>query len=543
MGDTEPLLTATNLSKSFGTLSVVRHVSLEIHPGEVVGLAGQSGAGKSALAMLLAGFYVPTEGTARFDGQSLRWPFAARELGIEVIHQHPDLAERLDVSSNVFLGNEIGWSLLGKWLKVPNRRGMDKETARILSQLGMRFDSLREIVANLSSEQRQLIAIARAMTRPAKLIILDDPTLLLSYRYQQRLLSLIQIWQRQGTAVLFASDNLDYLLAVTDRIVVLRHGRRVAEHRTDEADREEIVAEMVGTTDRQQLTPIMWALDSYYRAREQAEKLYQRQGLLERDLGAKDTLNRELIDQLADQIDALDSANIALQNAQRRLLTQLEQERKRLAREIHDQAIQDLLGVNYRLEAIEADAGAPYGLKGELVSIQNNIRDLVDDLRHICGSLRPPTIDSLGLGPALQSYTRDWSERTGIPVILDLDPNLGRLPETIELSIFRIVQEGLSNAHKHAGASAVEIRLEHTTPRTLMLSISDNGRGLAEDFDLRKLSADGHYGLLGISERVALLGGRSKLQNQASGGFLVQAEIPHPRVVQSAEEDHGPGYP
>ena len=123
-----------------------------------------------------------------------------------------------------------------------------------------------------------------------------------------------------------------------------------------------------------------------------------------------------------------------------------------------------------------------------------------------------------------------------MPVALDLDPGLGRLPETIELSIFRVVQEALSNVQKHAGASAVQIGLEHTTPRTLMLSISDDGRGLAEDFDLRNLAADGHYGLLGISERVALLGGRSSLQNQAGGGFLVQAEIPHPRVTQTGEE-------
>ena len=535
----EPLLRAINLSKSFGTLPVVRRVSLEIQPGEVVGLAGQSGAGKSALAMLLAGVYVPNEGELYLAGRRLRWPFQARALGIEVIHEQPDLAEHLDISSNVFLGNEVGWSLLGKWLKVPNRRRMDAEAARILTQLGMRFTSLRELVANLSGEQRQLIAIARTMTRKARLVIIDDPTLLLSYPYQQTLLSLIQAWQQQGTAVLFASNNLDHLLAVTDRIVVLRHGKRVAEYRTDEADREEILAAMVGTIDRQQLTPIIWALDSYYRAREQAEKLHNRQALLERDLGTQDVpdaLDWQLIDQLADQIDALDSANVALQNAQRRLLTELEGERKRLAREIHDQVIQDLLGVNYRLEEIEADEVVTPTLEDELESVRHRIRDLVDDLRHICGSLRPPTIDSLGLGPALQSFTHDWSQRTGIPVILDLDPNLGRLPEAIELSIFRIVQEGLSNVHKHASASATQVSLNHTTPRTLMLSISDDGKGPVGGIDPATLQVEGHYGLLGISERVALMGGRSKFQNQPDGGFLVQAEIPHPRVTQSDEE-------
>ena len=528
----EPLLRAINLSKSFGTLTAIQGVSLEVYPGEAVGIAGQSGSGKSALCMLLAGLDTPNEGDIYFDGRRLQYPFQARTLGIEVIHQEPDLAERLDISNNIFLGSEIGWPLVVKWLKVPNRRRMDKEAARILEQLNVHFSSLREKVGNLSSEQRQMIAIARTMTRPSRLVIVDDPTLLLSYRYQQRLLSLIQRWQQEETAIIFSSNNLDHLLAVTDRIIVLRQGRRVAEYRTDETGREEIVAALVGTTDRQQLTPIIWALDSYYRARKQAEELRHQRTLLERDLAAQDTLNQQLIDQLGKQVSALDSANMALQDAQRRLLTEREQERKHLAREIHDQVIQDLLSINYQLEEIEVDEHVTSALKGRLTDIRESIRGLIDDLRHICGNLRPPTIDSLGLGAALQSYTHEWSKRTGIGVTLDLDANRGRLPETIELSIFRIVQEGLSNVRKHAYASAVQICLQHTSPRALMVSIADDGRGLPDDFDLSALSAEGHYGLLGISERVALLGGRLKLQNQANGGLLIQAEIPHPRVTQ-----------
>ncbi len=83
---------------------------------------------------------------------------------------------------------------------------------------------------------------------------------------------------------------------------------------------------------------------------------------------------------------------------------------------------------------------------------------------------------------------------------------------------------------KHAQARTVEIRLKHTSPRMLMISIGDNGRGLADGFDLSTLSAEGHFGLLGISERVALLGGRLKLQNQNGGGLLIEVEIPHPRM-------------
>ncbi|MBN1993608.1 MAG: ATP-binding cassette domain-containing protein [Anaerolineae bacterium] len=531
----DPLLRVINLSKSFGTLPAVQQVSFEVYPGEIVGLAGRSGSGKTVLAMLLAGLYVPNKGDIYFNGQRLQWPFQARQLGIEVIHQRPDLAEHLDITGNIFLGNEMGWPAMSKWLKIPHRRRMDKEAARILAELDVHLTSLREKIANLSSEQRQMIAVARAMTHPSRLIIVDEPTDLLSYPYQQKLLSLIQTWPAQGKAIIFCSKNLDQLFAVSDRIIVLRQGQRVASHRTDETSREEVVAALIGAPDRQQLTPTIWALDSFYRAREQAEKLRHQQMLLQRNLAAQDNLNQQLIDQLAQQIRALDQANLALQDAQRRLLTEREEERKRLARELHDQLIQDLLGVNYHLEEIEADKDLQPKFAEELEDICSNIRLFVDDLRRICSNLRPPTIDNLGLGVALQSYTRDWSDRTGISLKLDLDANLGRLPEAIELSIFRIIQEGLSNVRKHARANAVEICLKHTSPRTLMISIADNGSGLAEGFDLSALSARGHYGLLGISERVALLGGRLKLQNQADGGLFLQVEIPHPRVEAAPE--------
>ncbi len=525
----EPLLRCINLSKSFGALPVLRQLSFDVAPGEVVGLAGRSGAGKSVLAMLLAGVELPSDGDVYLAGRRLRWPVHARAAGIAVIHQHPELADQLDITSNMFLGYELGWPAGGGWLKFPYRRRMDQRAAAILDQLDIEVGSLRQKVGNLSSEQRQMIAIARALVQPARLVVLDEPTMPLGYGHQQKLLEMIRAWQQQGVAVIFASNNLDHLFAVADRIAVLRQGRCVADYRTDVTGREEVVSALVGTTDRQQLTPIIWALDSYYRAREQAEKLGHQQTLLEQNLAAQDSLNRQLIDKLAEQVSALDRANLALQDAQRRLLTEREQERKSLARELHDQVIQDLLSVNYQLEEIEAEA-AQISAADELAEVRTSIRALVDDVRRICGNLRPPTIDSLGLGAALQSYTRDWSTRTGIGVSLDLDAQLGRLPEAIELSIFRIVQEGLSNVRKHARASAVRISLKHTSPRALLISIADNGRGLPSGFDLATLAAAGHYGMLGISERVALLEGRLHLQNQAGGGALLQVEIPHPRV-------------
>ena len=115
--------------------------------------------------------------------------------------------------------------------------------------------------------------------------------------------------------------------------------------------------------------------------------------------------------------------------------------------------------------------------------------------------------------------------RSTVWVALVIDDKLGRIPEIIELSVLRIVQAGLNNVFKHA-----QVNLGHTSPRSLMIVISDNGRGFPNDLDLSELSSKGHYGLLGINERVAVLGGRLRLQNQQKGGLLIQVEIPRPRV-------------
>jgi signal transduction histidine kinase len=527
------LLQVVNLCKTFGTLPVIQQVSFAVHPGEVVGLTGSIGSGKSVLVMLLSGLYEPDAGDIFFDGRRLSWPFHAQALGIGVIHQRPTLAEHLDVVSNIFLGNEIGWPASLGWLRMLDSNEMARQADLLLTQLGIQVTSLYEKVSNLSGEQRQMIAIARVFTYPARLIVIDEPTVSLSYPYQQRLLSQIETWRKQGVAVLFSSNNLDHIFAVTDRVLVLHQGRKVADLRTDETNREAIVSLLVGATDFTRLTPAVWDFDSYDRIRENAEKLRFHQMLLEKDLAAEDMLNRQLTGQLAEQVQTLDRLNLALQDAQRRLLSEREQERKHLARELHDQIIQDLLSVNYELEEMETDL--PGAVGDHLADVRQGIRELVDNLRRICGSLRPPTIDSLGLGAAIQSYSRDWSARTGIQALVEIDANLGRLPEALELSLYRIVQEGLSNVWRHSQATRVTVTLRHPTPRSLLVSLEDDGVGLNENFDLASLAAQGHYGLMGISERVALLSGRFRLQRSASGGALMVVEIPHPRVETPTE--------
>ncbi|HEY9087419.1 MAG TPA: ATP-binding cassette domain-containing protein [Anaerolineaceae bacterium] len=530
----KPLLQAVELTKSFGSLPVIRQVSFEILPGEVVGLTGSIGSGKSVLVSLLSGQQVPNTGELFFQGNRLTWPFSANKLGIGVIHQRPTLDDRQSVVSNVFLGNEIGWPGWLRSLRLLDNDQMLHKASRILNELNVEIGSMNSKVTDLTGEQRQLIAIARVMTLDAKLIIIDEPTVLLSYPYQQRLLSLIHSWRERGVAVLFSSNNLDHLFAVTDRILVLHQGSNVADMQTDQTNREAVVSLLLGDESAKK-QPMVWDYDNYNRVREQTEKLRYSQILLGKDLTGEASLSRQLTEQLAEQVQALDQANLVLLETQRRLLSEHEEERKHLSRELHDQIIQDLLSINYELESMETEVSISPTMADDLTEVRQGIRILVENLRRICGNLRPLTIDSLGLGAALQSLARDWSARTGIKVDVHIDSNLVRLPEATELSLFRIVQEGLNNVWRHAQATRVRISVQHTSPRMLEVAVQDNGNGSFENVDLASLSASGHYGLVGISERVAMLGGRFRLQRMPEGGALLLVEIPHARVENAAE--------
>ncbi len=530
MSKQAPLLQVQNLHKTFGNLVALDNVTFKLNEGEVVGVAGRSGSGVTTLFKCLTNDYRPDHGHVSYKQRPIDPAKSIQALGIGAIHQQPELVEGLDVATNIFLGQELGWSFVRGRYHIPRQNQMNEAATDLLLRLNAPFIPIHETVANLSGENRQLVAIAHAMAFPRNLMLVDNPSIYLSIPYQKRLLQLIATWQGHGSAVLFGSTNLDHLFAVCDRILVMREGKLVANMSTDSTTREEVVANLVGTRNRNQRTPAIWALDSYYQAREQSEMLKHNQSLLERDIETRDRLNQRLVEQLAEQVKALDDANIALQDAQRRLLTEREQERKHLAREIHDQPLQDLLSINYQLEDLgEILAGA--GIETEEVEeIRVSIKTIVEDLRGICSDLRPPTIDSLGLSAALRSYTSDWTHRTGIAITLTLEDNLGRLPEALELSIFRIVQEALNNIWKHAGATETAVSLQPVSARRLLVTVKDNGKGMDAPLDLANLSNEGHYGLLGISERVALMGGRLRMQNGAESGTILQVELPHPKL-------------
>ncbi len=522
----EPVLKLVNLSKRFGSLSALEEVTLQLEPGEVLGVVGRRGAGKSVLMHLVAGALSPSAGEIHLDGQLARLPnsMEARRLGIQMLYQNPLLAENLDVLQNILLGHETARPAP---LGVPDLSRMAERAKALLAQLDMPPSLLHEKTSNLSDEQRQVVAIARALCQPARLLLLDDALAALSFQRQQKLLELLRVLAAQGTTLIITSDDLKHLFAITHRIVVLYEGRVTADRPTTESTPREIVELIVGTTRREQVTPIIWALENYQAAQQQTEALRQVEASLRESLEARDVLNRQLLERLRNQVEALDELNLALQATQRRMMTEREQERKYLARELHDQVIQDLLSFNYQLEEAESQLAAA-AQRDELVSIRRGIRQVVSDLRQLCSDLRPPSIDSHGLAAAIRSFAQEWAEKNGIELNLEIDPQLGRMPETIELSVFRIVQEGLNNIRKHASAQHVQLTLQRTPAAGLLVRLRDDGQGLEHPPDLAALSSTRHFGLVSISERVALLGGAMRIDSPAGGGALLEVEIPSP---------------
>jgi len=555
----KPFLFADNLSKTFDRLPALRDVSFSISHGEVLGLVGRQGAGKSTLFHLLNGVMAPSSGILYLDGVPHRFldRNQAQKLGIETVYQisspidqfnsgntiryHRELGdettrrtsglvEQFSVVENIMLGREIRKTPLPG---VIDWDRMIHSALELLEEFNLPANLIAQQVRNLSDEQRQLLTVVRGFYRPSRLLLLDDVFPVLSFERQKILMEKIKEVARRGTSVIISSDDLTHLFAVTNRILVLYEGRLVADRRTDESVPRDIVELIVGSSRKEQVTPLIWALESYHNAQQQAEELRRMQITLQESLDARTSLNKQLYDYLGNQIEALDQLTTALQATQRRLITEREDERKALAREIHDQVIQDLLSLNYRLEEIE-NTETSASLQSNLASIRQEIRDVVGGLRQICSNLRPPTIDHHGLSAAIDSLAHEWSERSSIPIQVEIDPALGRLPETIELSVFRIVQEGLSNIRKHAQASRVRLSLQRTPSASLLVRLEDDGHGLSVPTDLASLSTNKHYGLVGISERVALLGGMMNIESSKGGGMILQVEIPSPHPTITA---------
>lgn len=225
-------LEVRSLSKSFGAVRAAREVSFEIRRGEVLGLLGDNGAGKTTVVNCVSGGLTPDAGEILIDGSvvSIENPEAAHRLGVETVHQDLSLVDTLDVATNLFLNREhtFRWGVFG-WLGWLDRRRMYRESREILDRLSIDIPSVRQPVDKLSGGQRQAVAVGRAVAWGNHIVVLDEPTAALGVEQTRLVLDLIERLKKQGVAVLLVSHNMHDVVKVCDRVVVLRHGLKVGE--------------------------------------------------------------------------------------------------------------------------------------------------------------------------------------------------------------------------------------------------------------------------------------------------------------------------
>lgn len=235
------LLEIRGISKDFGPVRVLQGIDLTLQPGEVHAILGENGAGKSTLMKVLSGYHQPTEGTIRVAGQpvSFRNSGDAEAHGIVLIHQEMNLAEDLTVEENIFLGREL---TRGAFV---DSRSMVARSREILQELETRVDP-RTRVQDLTVSQKQMVEIAKAISREAKILIMDEPTDVLTGSETAILFRLIRRLKEQDVTVVFISHKLDEVKEISDRVTVLRDGELVATKATADLTQDQMASLMVG---------------------------------------------------------------------------------------------------------------------------------------------------------------------------------------------------------------------------------------------------------------------------------------------------------
>lgn len=237
-----PVLSMTGISKRFGAVQALSDIEFHAGAGEVVALVGDNGAGKSTLIKAIAGVHLPDSGHLYFNGEEVHIgsPAQAQKLGIATVHQDLALCDNLDVVSNLFLGSEITHG------SVLDEVAMEKESWKLLRELSAKIPSVRIAVASLSGGQRQTVAIARALLGDPKVVMLDEPTAALGVAQTEEVLNLIRRLRERNLAVILISHNMANVMAVADRVVVLRLGRNNGEYLAADTTAEQIVAAITG---------------------------------------------------------------------------------------------------------------------------------------------------------------------------------------------------------------------------------------------------------------------------------------------------------
>ncbi|MFT5060899.1 MAG: D-xylose transport system ATP-binding protein [bacterium] len=237
-----PLVELKDMSISFGGVKAVDHVSLDLYPGEVVGLLGHNGAGKSTLIKMLSGAYKMDTGEIWINGEkaNINSPRDSRNYNIETIYQTLALADNLDAASNLFLGRE----LTTPFGFVDDGR-MEAETRKIMSRLNPNFQKLKDPVSALSGGQRQSVAIARAVYFKAKTLIMDEPTAALGPQETQMVAELIQELKRDGLGIFLIDHDVHQVKALCDRAAVMKNGKLVGVVKVDEVSTDDLLAMII----------------------------------------------------------------------------------------------------------------------------------------------------------------------------------------------------------------------------------------------------------------------------------------------------------
>ncbi|SFS83805.1 monosaccharide ABC transporter ATP-binding protein, CUT2 family [Sulfitobacter marinus] len=237
-----PLVELKNISLSFGGVRAVDNVSLDLYPGEVVGLLGHNGAGKSTLIKILAGAYQMDEGEIWIDGKkaSIHSPRDARRHNIETIYQTLALADNLDAASNLFLGRELTNSI-----GLVDDAQMEAETRKIMARLNPNFKKINEPVSALSGGQRQSVAIARAVYFNAKILIMDEPTAALGVHESKMVADLIKELKAQGLGIFLISHDTREMLDLCDRVSVMKNGTLIGTEKVGDVTEDDILSMII----------------------------------------------------------------------------------------------------------------------------------------------------------------------------------------------------------------------------------------------------------------------------------------------------------
>ncbi|MDW3225488.1 MAG: ATP-binding cassette domain-containing protein [Paracoccaceae bacterium] len=237
-----PLVQLKDISISFGGIRAVDHVSLDLYPGEVVGLLGHNGAGKSTLIKILAGAYQKDGGEIWINGEraEIASPRDARDYNIETIYQTLALADNLDAASNLFLGRELVTGM-----GFVDDAKMESETAKIMARLNPNFKKLKEPVSALSGGQRQSVAIARAVYFNAKILIMDEPTAALGVHETQMVAELIHELKKQGLGIFLISHDTREMLDLCDRVSVMKNGQMIGTERVEDVTEDDILSMII----------------------------------------------------------------------------------------------------------------------------------------------------------------------------------------------------------------------------------------------------------------------------------------------------------